>query len=442
MKEKWTAIFNKMRSMRIQVFTTMFLAGIIPVILFSNIIIKAYNSQIITQRTDEIQSYATVIANLVLSSGFLSGESSDEVNRESEEIANIYQGRVMIIDQNLRIIKDTYNVETGKTAISTEVIQCMNGSKDKYTNTIGDYIQLTSAIVDPSTEKVTGAVLISFSTKSLAVLEDSVNYRAILIILALAICIVLFSFLYSALLSKPLQKVTESIDEVTRGDFDVALDIHSYSELESVSESFNRMIGFIQEQDNARQEFASNVSHELKTPLTSMKVLSDSLLSQEGMPEELYREFLGDITSEIERMTNIINDLLSMAKLEKNSADMTIVNISINELLDGVLKRLRPIAAKRNIELVYESYRPVAADVDEVKMSIALNNLIENAIKYNYDGGWVHVTLNADHKFFYVRIQDSGVGIPKNYKIKFLNVFTELIKRGQEKPVVPDLDWL
>ena len=256
MKEKWTAIFNKMRSMRIQVFTTMFLAGIIPVILFSNIIIKAYNSQIITQRTDEIQSYATVIANLVLSSGFLSGESSDEVNRESEEIANIYQGRVMIIDQNLRIIKDTYNVETGKTAISTEVIQCMNGSKDKYTNTIGDYIQLTSAIVDPSTEKVTGAVLISFSTKSLAVLEDSVNYRAILIILALAICIVLFSFLYSALLSKPLQKVTESIDEVTRGDFDVALDIHSYSELESVSESFNRMIGFIQEQDNARQEFA------------------------------------------------------------------------------------------------------------------------------------------------------------------------------------------
>ena len=289
-------------------------------------------------------------------------------------------------------------------------------------------IQIRSVIVDPSTEKVTGAVLISFSTKSLAVLEDSVNYRAILIILALAICIVLFSFLYSALLSKPLQKVTESIDEVTRGDFDVALDIHSYSELESVSESFNRMIGFIQEQDNARQEFASNVSHELKTPLTSMKVLSDSLLSQEGMPEELYREFLGDITSEIERMTNIINDLLSMAKLEKNSADMTIVNISINELLDGVLKRLRPIAAKRNIELVYESYRPVVADVDEVKMSIALNNLIENAIKYNYDGGWVHVTLNADHKFFYVRIQDSGVGIPEELQDKIFERFYRVDK--------------
>ena len=139
-----------------------------------------------------------------------------------------------------------------------------------------------------------------------------------------------------------------------------------------------------------------------------MKVLSDSLLSQEGMPEELYREFLVDITHEIERMTNIINDLLTMVKLDKNTAEMNIVNISINDLIEQLLKRLRPIAAERNIELIYESFRPIMADVDEVKLSIALNNLIENAIKYNYDDGWVRVTLNADHKFFYVKIEDSG----------------------------------
>ena len=77
------------------------------------------------------------------------------------------------------------------------------------------------------------------------------------------------------------------------------------------------------------------------------------------------------------------------------------------------MKRLRPIAAKRNIELVYESYRPVVADVDEVKMSIALNNLIENAIKYNNENVWVRVTLDADHKFFYVKVSDSGMGIPQ-----------------------------
>ncbi len=103
-----------------------------------------------------------------------------------------------------------------------------------------------------------------------------------------------------------------------------------------------------------------------------------------------------------------------MVKMDKNSANMQVANISINELLEQLLKRLRPIAAKRNIELVFESYRPVMADVDEVKISIALNNIIENAIKYNYDDGWVRVTLNADHKFFFVTIQDSGVGIPED----------------------------
>ena len=174
------------------------------------------------------------------------------------------------------------------------------------------------------------------------------------------------------------------------------------------------MIEVIQNQESSRQEFVSNVSHELKTPLASMKVLSDSLLSQEGMPEEIYREFLGDITTEIERMTQIINDLLSMVKLDQNTANIIISNISINDLIEQLLKRLRPIAGKRNIELIFESFRPVMADVDEVKLSMALNNLIENAIKYNYDDGWVKVTLNADHKFFYVTVQDSGVGIPED----------------------------
>jgi len=406
----------------------MFLVGIIPIILLSGILLKAYNSQIISQKTDELQSYGNVISNLILSSGYLSGRESSEVDRETKEVANVYQGRVMIVDQNLNIVKDTYDLEQGKIAISTEIVQCFNGSNEKYVNEIGDYIQLTLPIVEPSNERTIGVILISFSTKNIYLIEESVNYRAILLLIVFAICIFIFSLLYSSLLSKPLLKVTESIDEITTGDLDVSLELRTYSELISVSDSFNKMTGYIRDQDTARQDFVSNVSHELKTPLASMKVLSDSLLSQTGMPEELYREFLVDITNEIERMTKIINDLLSMVKMDKNNAKMVIHNISINELLEQLLKRLRPIAAKRNIELLYESYRPVAADVDEVKISIALNNLIENAIKYNYDDGWVRVTLNADHKFFYVKIEDSGVGIPEELQDKVFERFYRVDK--------------
>ena len=144
-----------------------------------------------------------------------------------------------------------------------------------------------------------------------------------------------------------------------------------------------------------------------------MKVLADALLTQEKVPNELYREFMEDITAEIERENDIITDLLSLVKLDRTSADMHIQQVSINELLELILKRLKPIAAEKNVEVVLESFRPVTAEIDEVKLTLAFTNLVENAVKYNRRDGWVHVSLNADHKFFYVKVADSGIGIPK-----------------------------
>ena len=111
------------------------------------------------------------------------------------------------------------------------------------------------------------------------------------------------------------------------------------------------MLHRLQELESSRQEFVSNVSHELKTPLTSMKVLADSLNMQTDAPVELYREFMQDIGEEIDRENIIINDLLSLVKMDKTEADLNIASVAINDLLESILKRLKPIASKRNIEL-------------------------------------------------------------------------------------------
>lgn len=428
MLERGKELLVQIRSMRVQLFAVLVVIGLIPVIFFSNILINSYEKRLISQRTDEIQSYGTVLSNLVNSSEYLTGQEAPEVEQEAESIATIYQGRVLIINQDLSVVTDTFNLEVGKTMISSEVVRCFVDHEKRYVNDLGDYVQLTMPIVNASTEQTTGAIILTFSTKNFRTTANVINRRSIILILTIAIVIMFLAFGYSVLITRPLQRVTESIDDIAAGYMDTKLDVHTYSEVERISESFNRMIDVIRQQDEAKQSFASNVSHELKTPLASMKVLSDSLLSQEGMPEELYREFLVDITHEIERMTNIINDLLTMVKLDKNTAEMNIVNISINDLIEQLLKRLRPIAAERNIELIYESFRPIMADVDEVKLSIALNNLIENAIKYNYDDGWVRVTLNADHKFFYVKIEDSGVGIPEDVQDKIFDRFYRVDK--------------
>ena len=144
-----------------------------------------------------------------------------------------------------------------------------------------------------------------------------------------------------------------------------------------------------------------------------MKVLADSLLMQEDVPIELYKEFLGDIADEIDRENKIINDLLSLVKLDKTNSELNITTVFINEMIELTLKRLRPIARKRDIEVVFESNRQVTAEIDEVKITLALTNLVENAIKYNKDHGNVKVTLDADHQFFTVEIADTGIGIPQ-----------------------------
>lgn len=140
MKEKWNEIWYQLRSMRVQLLLVMFFVGLIPVILFSIIFTRTYNGQTISQKNDEVRSYGNVISNLIANSGYLSGKDSTEVEKEAEEISNAYQGRVMIIDQNLNIVKDTYGIETGNTLISTEVIQCFSNKDAFFSNEIGDYI--------------------------------------------------------------------------------------------------------------------------------------------------------------------------------------------------------------------------------------------------------------------------------------------------------------
>ena len=166
--------------------------------------------------------------------------------------------------------------------------------------------------------------------------------------------------------------------------------------------------------DTSRQEFVSNVSHELRTPITSMKVLADSLISQKDAPIELYQEFMTDIAAEIDREDKIITELLSLVKMDRTAADLNISEVDIDALVELIMRRLRPIAQKRDVEVVYESVRPVTAAVDEVKLTLVISNLVENAVKYNKEHGWVRVRLDADHQYFTVEVADSGVGIPRD----------------------------
>ena len=376
----------------------------------------------------ELQEQCRIINNQLTASGYMENPGSEVMDAELLQFSNIYDGRVLIIDSSLKIIKDTYLLEEGKTVVSAEVIRGFQGLGTTNYSRKHKYVEVTAPVKEAD-GTISGVILVSASVDSLLRIRDTLQTKGMLIQLALAAVIVMLSVVASVVLVKPLGKITHSMEDLTKGDVEEIVSVSDYTETKAISDAYNNMIRRIRKQEDSRQEFVSNVSHELKTPLTSMKVLADSLTMQgDQVPVELYREFMEDIAAEIDRENKIINDLLSLVKMDKKNADLNIQSININDLLELILKRLRPIAAKSDIELVFESFRPVVAEVDEVKLTLALSNLIENAIKYNVESGWVHVSLNADHKFFYVKVADSGIGIPEEDQERIFERFYRVDK--------------
>lgn len=390
--------------------------------------LNVYESRAVELRQMELQEQCRIINNQLTACGYMDNPGSEVMDAELLQFSNIYDGRVLIIDSSLQIIKDTYLLEEGKTVVSAEVIRGFQGMGTTNYSRRHKYVEVTAPVKEAD-GTISGVILVSASVDSLLRIRDTLQTKGMLIQLALAAVIVVLSVAASVILVKPLGKITHSMEDLSKGDVEEIVSVSDYTETKAISDAYNNMIRRIRKQEDSRQEFVSNVSHELKTPLTSMKVLADSLTMQgDQVPVELYREFMEDIAAEIDRENKIINDLLSLVKMDKKNADLNIQSININDLLELILKRLRPIAAKSDIELVFESFRPVVAEVDEVKLTLALSNLIENAIKYNVESGWVHVSLNADHKFFYVKVADSGIGIPEEDQERIFERFYRVDK--------------
>lgn len=387
--------------------------GIVPMILVEKGIVESYEERAVAVRSITVKNQCDIICDQMVQQNYLEDQSSEAINSELNILNNIYGGRIMIIDENFRIVKDTYDLDRGKTMVSQEVIDSYNGKDTSRYDSKSSYIEMTIRIQDKETKETLGVMLMSVSTDEIQANMNILEQKGTMILMIVMVLVLVLGYFLSGILVRPFQKVTRSIEDLTDGYLDEDISVPDYLETELITNAFNKMLARVRTLDESRQEFVSNVSHELKTPLASMKVLADSLNAQEDVPVELYKEFMQDITEEIDRENQIITDLLSLVKMDKKAADLNITTMNINDLLELILKRLRPIAAAKKVELILDSFRPVNAEVDETKLTLAISNLVENGIKYNVEGGWVKVSLNADHKYFYVTVADSGIGIPK-----------------------------
>ena len=409
----------------------------IPLLVESRILASSSRQEQVERRIIDVQNQCQILSNKMSRSGYLTNSALDNaaIDTELSLLSDIFSGRILIVNSGFKIVEDTFAISDGKTLISDEVIRCFQGENTSRYDSLKHYFVLAIPIPEfeqetgtITTGKTAGVMIVTASTESMYSLEESLKDKASRYEMMIFVIVLIVTILSVHLIMKPFGTLIASIRRAGDGNLDEDVNEEAYRETKQISGTINKTLEKLKAVDQSRQEFVSNVSHELKTPITSIRVLADSLMGMEDAPKELYQEFMHDISDEIDRESKIIDDLLTLVRMDKASSELSCTQVQINGLIEMVLKRLRPIARKRNIELIFESKRDVTADIDEVKFSLAINNLVENAVKYNKEDGWVRVTLDADHKFFYLKVADSGIGIPAEFKERVFERFYRVDK--------------
>lgn len=423
MKDK----LRKILSLKVSIFLIFLCIFFITYYSVDRIIIYGFLRKSMDETVTQVKWQSNILASDILAMDFLKNPDSDAADVEIQQMAYAYSARILIINSDYIIVKDNYIFDEGKTIVTEDVINAFKGKSHSHINYKSSSAVITTPIID-DTGKISGVIKVSISGYATI---QTINYMkrisiAVMIALLLVFSGILVFVIYK--LTSPAKDMKGAILSLSDGDKNARIKKQTIKEYKDIGDAVNVLLDRLESIDGSRDEFVSNVSHELKTPMTSMKVLADSLLATENAPIEMYKEFMQDIAEEIDRENEIIGDLLNLVRTDGERAVLNIETVDVNELMEVVLKRLKPIALKNNIEIIFESMRPVTASIDRVKFIIVLTNIIENAIKYNHPEGWVKITLNADHKFFYVDVSDSGIGIPEECKDQVFERFYRVDK--------------
>lgn len=324
-----------------------------------------------------------------------------------------YHSRIIILDKQSKVLMDSYDQMNNDTLELIETRQALSGldvSNIYMYN--GEHI-LYAAVPIIERKEIAGAVFMSVSAEELFNSVDSIVENLLLIFSAAVLISFFISFIFAQIISKPIENLTNSVKYITQGKYDTKVEILADDEIGALSQAFNIMTTKLSQVDEMRKKFVSNVSHELRTPMTSMKIVSDTLLSSPNWDESVYREFMTDINTEIDRLNKIIDSLLYLVRIEKEDLKLDYSTTYINILLDWVMKTIKPIADTKNVTLDLIAHQKVQLNLDQDKMQQCLLNIIGNAVKYTPENGRVWVELEVQKLEVAIHVHDNGIGIPE-----------------------------
>ena len=428
---------------RLQVKYAMSYLAILAVVLvlLNTYPLIASQNLLFSSKRDSLKSQAAVMASALME---LESLNADQVARVMNMLDSTGLSRVLVTDPSGLILYDSLaqsdSEEDGEEnqpdaqpeqeyryALFQEVVLALEGNDVVYSQYEDGRFLSTAATPIVYRGMTIGAIYLTEedTTQGALLMNLQQNLRSIsLVLVAIALTI---SFLFSKVLTSRIGALLGAIRIVGEGEYGHRLQPSGKDELAHLAEEFNQLTDRLQTTEEVRRRFVSDASHELKTPLASIRLLADSILQNQEMDQETVRDFVGDIGDEAERLTRITEHLLALTRLDSLPVGETQI-VDMAQVTQRAINMLTPVAEAADVT-VEATWKPgCTLRCTEDDLYQICFNLIENAIKYNFPGGRVFVTVRRDGDQVLLEVADTGVGIPEDELPKVFNRFYRVDK--------------
>lgn len=407
-------------------------------LLLSGCIFGAVISNILLDKTEGDMLYTLRIADHGLN---YKGDLKAQLDR-LKEIKGNEATRFTVIDLNGKVVadsdvKDSNTMESHKNREEVrETLESGNGYATRRSHT------LKESMLYVASKSINGKYIIRMAIPFSGIEHYSWSLiPAFLISIGITLIIsMILANRFSRSVTKPMQEIAEEMLKLKEDKPEFHFKHYKYEELNVIADTTMQMSKSVKESMNrieferlVRQEFFSNASHELKTPLTSVRGYVELLENGMAADEKMKTEFLARIKKETDNMTNLINDILMISRLETKEAEVILTQVRLCPLVKEVCTSLELLAKEYQVT-VNMSCRPLSMTANVQQLRELLNNLITNAIKYNKPGGKVNVTISSETKEIVIIVEDTGVGIPEDAKQRVFERFYR-VDKGRSKKV-------
>lgn len=382
------------------------------VLLFLNIYTSTkMRTMIFGAQQQSLEDKAQLVTTALLQLDDLSASKTEQAINSLDDLRTT---RTVVTDAFGMAVYDsmeTGNAE-GKLLLFPEIVNALYGNDTFYCVYSDGAIESRIAVPLVKNGVTTGIVYLMQYDTAQGALISALQTNVLRITAALEAGVILISIAFSTLFSRRLRHILHSIRSMRDGDYTHKIQLHGHDEVDLLGQEFNNLAERLEESERRRRQFVSDASHELKTPLASIKLLSDSILQNE-MDVSTQREFISDIGREADRLGRLSQKLLTLTKLDSSIEDEREI-IDAAPTVQKVVRMLQPLADLRGISLSLSVADGCTVMTVEDDLYQIVFNLVENAIKYNHDNGSVKIDLQRSGDDVMLTVADTGVGISED----------------------------